>query len=58
MVTLLVRIAVLTVLVMVGGCWYELHNIRNELHHVSKRITATAHTVRILAQDPPQAPRD
>jgi hypothetical protein len=58
MVTLLVRIAVLTVLVMAGGCWHELHGIRSELRHVTKRINATAHTVRILAQDAPDEPHD
>lgn len=42
---------------MAGGCWYELHGIRTELHHVSNRINATAHTVRILAQDPSEHPR-
>jgi hypothetical protein len=58
MVTLRARIAVLPVLVMAGGCWYELHNIRNELHNVSNRINATAHTVRLLAEDPSEQPHD
>ncbi len=50
MVTNLVRIAILFLLLGVGGCWYELHRIR-------RRINATAHTVRILAQHTPERRR-